>query len=307
MQVRSNVKAKVYGFRLKGGSACTLRQLTQYFEDASGAKFTHSKQDRIFFAGHKEDICVGVFLTLKDQKRFPELEDGNYTVHIHEVEEGKSPFDFNFFAIDPATGAGVYQNYRGSCSLLGFGSLCRRMYDDLFRNSGAGSAAILQSRSAERLSRKDQLEFAIAYRRETFEETVRELSVVNTFEYDIFTQKDMSSELSPLKPFAKLERRTVRFKRDVRGKSVVDKLISLIPFRSSDGAFRVSGKDESGNPISIDLDANMPDEFHSEDVDSLADEMVLKLDDITESAFVDTLIAVLRENPGLFGPEEDDE
>lgn len=166
-------------------------------------------------------------------------------------------------------------------------------------------APTLQHRSAERLSRKDQLEFSIAYRRDTFEEAVRELAVVNTFEYDIFTQKDMSQELTPLKSFARLERRTVRFRADVRGKSIVDKVLSLVPFRSTNGAFRVSGKDDSGNPISIDLDGYMPDEFHSEDVDSLADEMILRFDQIADSAFVDTLLGVLRENPALFGPEEE--
>lgn len=300
------MKARVYGFRLKSGSACTLGHLAEYFNAIGKVPFQFAKQDRMVFAGMKEGVCVGVLLSLKEQRKFPELDGETLTLHINDVEEGRHRFDFNFFAIDPKTGGGVYQHYRGACSLSTFGGICRRLYDDLVRNDCKGSQEALLNRSHQRISRKDQLDFSIAYRRDTFEEALKELQRVKSFEYDVFTQKDMSGELAPLKSFAKLERRTVRFKPDIRGKSIVERILDLIPLRSSNGAFRVTGNDDSGNPVTIDLDGNMPDEFHSEEVDTLADEMVLRLDNIAESTFVDTLLDVLKDNTALFGPEEDE-
>ena len=298
------MKARVYGFRIGGVSTCTLKHLAKYIRTVSGAKFSLSKQDRVIFAGTREGKCVGVLLSLKEQRRFPELEEDSLTLHIHEVEEGRTPFDFNFFAFDPLTGGGVLQHYRGSCSILTFGSLLKRLYDDISRNQCEGSTTILQSRASGYLQRKEQLDFAVAYRRESFEDAVAELATVTTFEYDIFTQTEMSKELIPFSDKAKLERRTVKFKASVTGKSILDGIKSLMPNRSKQGAFRVTGDDIYGDQHSIDLNGNMPDEFHSEELDALADKLILRLDDIAKSPFVDKMLAVLSDNQALFGPEE---
>lgn len=297
------MEARLHGFRMGGITTCSLQQLATYAQEINAVEFTFFKRNCVLFTGEKDGKTVGLLLTLKDQRRFPEIELGDeLKVVIHEVEDGRSPFDFNFFAFDPATGGGVYQYYRGSCSIYRFEILLGQLYDDLARNECAADAETLLGRANGRRLRKDRLEFSVVYRRENFERVVRELTRVTSFQYDIVTQADMSQSFRPLAANAKLERRTIRFNTGVSGGSIIDGIISLVPSAVSDQMFRVSGHDNDGERT-VDLMAPKPDDFAVDDVDELADEVVLKLHSISDSPYVDTMLSVLAENPGLLGEE----
>jgi len=56
--------------------------------------------------------------------------------------------------------------------------------------------------------------------------------------------------------------------------------------------------------LHIDLKGSPPDAFWQDQVDSLADKVVLRFDDITKSTFVDAMLSVLSDNPALFGEED---
>lgn len=118
--------ARLHGFRLGSTETCTLMDLARYLNTVGGAEFQLFGMDRTVMAGSRDGKCVGVLITFKDQRRFPEMErGGQMQLFVHEAEEGRSPFDFNFFAFDPETGGGVYQHYRGSCSIYRFGMFLR--------------------------------------------------------------------------------------------------------------------------------------------------------------------------------------
>ena len=298
--------ARLHGFRLGSTQTCTLRDLSNYLTAIKPEVFDFHNRDRMLFAGERDGKCVGVLLSLKDQRRFPEIERGEeLKLFVHEAEEGRSPFDFNFFALDPETGAGLYQHYRSSCSIHRFGDLMGRLYDDLARNQCVGDTNILLARESGHRLRSDKLEFAVVYTRDNFEELVQRLDRAVSFQYDIVTQEDMSQSFIPLRPHAQLERRTVKFKSGTRGVNIIDGIKALLPSAARRGMFRVIGTDDEGDICRVDFMSPPADEFAKDDVDSLADEVILTFNDITKSPYVDTMIQVLQDNPGLFGPEAD--
>lgn len=296
--------ARLHGFRLNTNS-CGLRDLSRYLCTIEPIRFDLFDRERSVFAGERDGKCAGVVVSFKGQRRFPEMEDGEeLRVHIHEAEEGRTPFDFNFFAFDLESGGGVYQAYRGSCSLHRFGMLLELLYDDLARNDCNATTETLLNRTTRRRLKKDQLEFSVVLRRGTFEEQIRKLNRVGEFTYDIVTQKDMSDAFAPLSRYARLERRTVRFKGGTRGQSILPTIRDLAASAVHHAMFRVVGTDDEGDVHRIDLAGPQPDEFARDHVDALADETVLVFGDITRSPYVDTMLRVLEQNQALFGPEE---
>lgn len=296
--------ATLQGFRIGSLQTCTLLNVANYMCSISGQKFQFYESERMLFAGMRDAKCVGVLLTLKDQRRFPEISfTEDFKVFIREVEEGHSPFDFNFFAFDPATHAGVYQHYRGSCSSHRFGLLLGRLYDDLARNQCVADKETLLQRENNYRLRSDRLEFAMVYKRETFEELVGNLEVASSFQYDVVTQADMSEATAPLHPFAKLERKTIKFQPATRGQTIVGALKAILPQVITDRMFRVVGYDAEGELHRIDYVSPPPDQFAKDNVDELADEFILSFGNITQSPYVDRMLEVLAQNPALLGPE----
>ncbi|HIE5118705.1 TPA: hypothetical protein ACXNEU_006085 [Pseudomonas aeruginosa] len=72
--------------------------------------------DRESFAG----FCVGVIITVKDQRKFCTLmqgEAGENVIKVNGLEENDQIMDFNFFVINLDNGIGVYQQYHHSAAL----------------------------------------------------------------------------------------------------------------------------------------------------------------------------------------------
>ena len=296
--------ATLQGFRIGSLASCTLQNVANYMCGISGERFQFYESERMLFAGIRDGKCVGVLLSIKDQRRFPEISfREEFRVIIREVEEGHSPFDFNFFAFDPATSAGVYQHYRGSCSSHRFGLLLGRLYDDLARNQCVADRTTLLQRENNYRLRTDRLEFAMVYKRETFEELVGNLETATSFQYDVVTQADMSTSTAPLHPFARLERKTIKFQAATRGQTIVGALMEILPQGITDRMFRVTGYDAEGELHRIDYVSPPPDQFARDNVDELADEFILSFGNITESPYVVRMLEVLAQNPALLGRE----
>jgi len=76
-------------------------------------------------------FCVGVIITIKDQRSFCTLGadvDGGHVIQVNGLEEGNSIMDFNFFAINMDNGIGLYQHYHQSASIT---ALDRKFKDGL--------------------------------------------------------------------------------------------------------------------------------------------------------------------------------
>lgn len=96
-----------------------LESLTNRLVAHSGRQFEENRIcyfDKNSFPG----FCVGVIITVKDQKSFCTLdvgEDGTPIIRVNGLDEHTQIMDFNFFALNLENGIGVYQHYHQSAAL----------------------------------------------------------------------------------------------------------------------------------------------------------------------------------------------
>lgn len=300
------MKVNTLGFRLKAIGAATLSDLAERLvhKTANDTEFKFRGHVRRLYASvttsHGEMFAIGLFLTIRDHKKFLQLteKDGTIGVTVTELDDDSRPFDFNFYIFHPASGSGLYSHYHFSCSFPVFHKLLLDQY--LRANKEQEEGKTVDEKKKVRASKKKDLKFSMFHRRDSFEDAVAELSQVSQFEYDILTPESMTSELQPIGTKLKLERRQIRFEANVSGTSFLEKVKNLLPASPSNGQrFRVIGKDPSGDKIPIDLIAP-PDHFGEDEYDDLADDETLRLDSIQESVYVKKLLATFHDRKELF-------
>lgn len=298
------MKVKSLGFRLQPVGAATIGQLADRLTKRSGTEFIYRKTERRLYCqvitSHSEVFAAGLFLTIRDHKRFLQLQDdqGKLTVKVTELDSQTSPFDFNFFIIHTTSGSGLYSDYHFSCSLPLFHSFLKDQFLRTLKEQNTGTP--VSDTERVRASKKQDLKLQIFHRRDSFEDAVKQLEEVKQFEYDILTPQSMTADLQPISNKLKLERRHIRFEAGVSGDSFLTRIKNLIPTYPKDSQrFRVVGEDASGDRASIDLIAP-PDHFTEDEFDDLADDEVLNLEDIESSSYITKLLQVFASRKGLF-------
>jgi hypothetical protein len=298
------MKVKSHGFRLQPVGEATIGQLADRLTRRSGEEFTFRQMERRLYCSvttaHSEVFAVGLFLTIRDHKRFLQLQNdrGTLTVKVSELDDQTSPFDFNFFIIHTATGSGLYSSYYSSCSLPMFHSFLRDQYLRTLKELEDGTA--ISEKERVRQSKKRNLQLQIFHRRDSFEDAVRQLAEVKLFEYDILTPASMATELQPISSKLKLERRQVRFEAGLTGDSFLSHIKSLIPANPLNSQrFRVVGEDTSGDRVPIDLVAP-PDHFSEDEFDDLADSEEWNLADIVNSPYIQKLLQIFNHRKSFF-------
>lgn len=302
------MKVNTLGFRLKTVGTATLNDLANRLVHRSGSEFKFRGHERRIYSSvttHDGEVfAVGLFLTIRDHKKFLQLteKDGTIGVTVTQLDDDSSPFDFNFFIFHPSSGSGLYSHYHFSCSFPVFHGLLRDQY--LRVNKELESGKQVDDESRVRASKKKNLLFSMFHRRDSFEDAVKSLSQVSTFEYDILTPTSMTAELQPIGSQLKLERRLIRFEGNLSGNTFWDKIKGLLPAKPKDNQrFRVIGEDTSGDRLPIDLLAP-PDHFAEDEYDELADDEILNLNDIQDSTYVAKLLATFRDRKQLFTAQQ---
>lgn len=290
------MKVHTLGFHLRPLGEATLNDLAERLVHKSGKEFAFRGSERRIYSSvttvKGEVFAVGLFLTIRDHKKFLQLteKDGTIGVTITELDSESRPFDFNFFVFHPSSGSGLYSHYHNSCSFPVFHSLLRDQY--LRANKEWEDGRAVNDEIQVRASKKRNLQFSMFYRRDSFEDAVKQLSEIRQFEYDILAPESMTKELQPIASKLKLERRLVRIETGVSGVSFLDKIKNMVSEACSRSRrFRVIGKDASGDRVPIDLIAP-PDHFAEDDYDELADDETLKLDKVEDSVYVKKLLAL---------------
>lgn len=298
------MKVNTLGFRLKTVGRATLNDLAQRLVHKCGDEFTFRNCERRLYSAvttsHGEVFTVGLFLTIRDHKRFLQLTDkgGTISVTVTELDDESRPFDFNFFVFHPSSGSGLYSHYFFSCSFPVFHALLRDQY--LRANKEVEDGRPVDDKCRVRASKKRDLLFSMFHRRDSFEDVVKTLSQVKQFEYDILAPASMTQELQPIGTKLKLERRQIRFEANVSGSSFWDSIRNLMPQSPrSNQRFRVVGEDASGDRIPIDLIAP-PDHFSEDDYDQLADNETLTLSNIEASVYVQKLLRLFEQRKAFF-------
>jgi hypothetical protein len=131
--VGGRMQAHLMGMIWELGNGISLDQFIAHLATLKDVPVKFNSYDRLLYVGDKGDYYLGLFLTVKDQRKFCEIQQdgGEFTITVRSLEERSNLMDFNFFIVNKNTGRGIYQHYHQSCSANQFGVFLQRQYDDL--------------------------------------------------------------------------------------------------------------------------------------------------------------------------------
>jgi hypothetical protein len=127
------MQAHLVGFLWELGKGISLNEFFAHLKSQHNVATKFGSYDRLLYISERDDYFLGLFLTVKDQRKVPEIQQAgeDYIVKVRDLDDDSSLIDFNFFAVNKTSAKGLYQHYHNSCSLNQFGLFCRRHYDDL--------------------------------------------------------------------------------------------------------------------------------------------------------------------------------
>lgn len=299
--------ARLIGFVWRTGKGITFDEFFEQLKSLRGELTRFGNYDRLLYTGETQEYFVGLFLTVKDQRRACEIRDlgGEFKINVRALADGTSLTDFNFFIVSKGTGRGLYQHYHNSCSFNQFSIFCSRQYDDLRESrreadlvpeGGDEAPGIAKRKIAEKY--KGGLEWEVMVRQEKLQELLEELKIINFIEYEVATFTADEPTLTPLEPFVKKETRRLRFHPDMTADGLRSRLGDFVR-RGNMRQGRVVGRDHEGIERIYRLLEN-PDSFGQYEYEDLADEHVLNLEDVAESPFVKEMLSVVEKNKTIF-------
>jgi hypothetical protein len=198
-----STRIKFQGFELGIlGSSITWNEYIAQLANKNGQVFFYKSFDRIICLDltNNPEYILGLFVTIKDLKRFCEYweANGQFELNTRELEDGSKMAEFNFFVMNRRTHKGVYQFYYSSCSLqrfLGylksvFLALKKRHIEEI-QSGSFDKATILKKMAA--LTNTD-LKAELLVRPETFDELLKEFDYIKDMKINMTTYIPDSSK-----------------------------------------------------------------------------------------------------------------
>ncbi len=225
-----------------------------------------------------EKYIAGLFVTIKDQRKFCELKnnDGKLKVKVNTLDANSNLMDFNFFIINIENGLCLYQHYHNSCSPNQFGYFLHqkfREFQEKLCQSEKDSKSNLTNKQEKLINKnyKKGLTWELMVRPEKIGDLLNELDTIRAFEIDFFHLKADDSEFKPLSNFVNKERRTFGFMKKTLA-SVLTPTITDIISKLNITNGRVFGKDIDGIERIIKISEN-PDNFGEYEYDNIAEKL----------------------------------
>lgn len=294
------------GFIWETGKGITLDEFFTHLAKLKDTPIRFANYDRLLYVGTRGGYHVGLFLKIKDQRRSPEImnDSGVYKISVRELNEGSNLCDFNFFAINKATGRGMYQHYHQSCSLNQFGIFCQRQYEDLRQEKVDGELVPLGGDSA---GAKDKLRIESKYkgtltwenmvRPESLDKLLEELAKIKFFEFNATAITAQEPLVGPLSKFAKREKRSFRFSPTADSDGLRGAIVHVVKTGQILRG-RVGGVDAEDRERVFRLIEN-PDTFGEYEYDEIADETTLNVKQVEKSPFFDLMLGKIEGDPKI--------
>lgn len=306
------MNVRFVGFDWSLNSVVSLESLMERLNSLRDKKVKLADYDRLIFVAEDSPYWVGLFVTIKDQKRFAEVfqSGGSYKVDILEIEKG-SIADLNFFALHSGTKNGLYLHYHQSCGLSSFNYFCKRVHDDIRdeRKNEAIQKAQSNRDSSAKIGRirkhyKGTLKYSAMVRPEDFVTLLDDLKEIKAFESDLFTIHANTNDAAmiPFSGLVKKERHRLTFK---KGRGMLELIREAIANSVDVGGItraKVEGDDDQGARI-IKL-VNNPSFFAEYDYDTVAENMKIDLDDLASCWPIQELLRIMKLNPLKFETPE---
>lgn len=296
------MQVRLFGFNVAIEGITTFSQLFDDLRGSNGQKFKFANHDRVLHVSENGHYYVGLFLTLKDQRAFTELSKGRITVRKLKGEM----CDFNFFVVDRRSMRGLYQHYHHSCSVNQFGLFLKRRYDTLHEKArdaaikALGEAATEKQKAIVRRQYQARLESSTLWRKESFQKMLEQLKTVSLFQFDLNVLTDDGGLFTPLRPFAKSEKHTIRFTHVSAG--AIAKLLTDLVIKNHLGRGRVIGEDQDGVERIINL-VNTPDIFAEMSYDDVTQDQGFDLENLKDCPLIQEMIVIMKKHPKAFEAE----
>lgn len=121
------MKVRFQGFAWSLANGITESDFVDELMSVRGKRISLDPYERILFAETVDDNVIGLFLSIKDIRRYTALtkkKDGALVLESVNLSENSSIADFNFFGFNRRTLRGIYSHYHHSCSVRQFGVFC---------------------------------------------------------------------------------------------------------------------------------------------------------------------------------------
>ena len=300
------MNVRFHGFRLKEGNV-SLSDFVDSVIAQHGVEFPYYGDHRLVYMDSSDaDYYIGLVLTAKDQRKFCELDSsGDYKITVRRLKDDHRLVDFNFFLICKATGAGLYQCYRGSCGLISFGHLLNHLYRaELGKRRTAALIAIGGDTAKEKQKKevrgrfKMQLEFTPIFRKEDFDTIVSQMKKIKSLGFNAETLMIAEGVFVKNRKLVSSDRITFTFSQD-GNLSRICKAISGIVRQNKYEDLSVSGEDEDGTIITVKLEDNL-NSFDRCDFDLITEPRALDVENIAKSSIVDRMRQIIEKNEEYF-------
>lgn len=308
------MKVRFYGFTLEAGDGISLPDFFQHLLTKSSAtdEYDFNGRERLFLLDETQDerFYTGLFVTIKDHKKFCELRDehGVLTIHVSEVDENADLMEFNFFIINKTTFCGLYQHYHASCSIGQHFYFLRTLWKELKETKinahvqaeqAAGSAEPQEKleKAAKKIYKKN-LTYSLYYKPADFVALIAELASVRSFEYGLSTVHVPGDSFGPQNSNLKKVTEKVLFKKGTTAQQIAEQIQDFVNAQDI-SAGKVVGEDEEGIDRPVHL-TNNTESFAEYEFDDVAAELELTLDNFSESWVISKLIEAAEQHPGMF-------
>lgn len=237
-------------------------------------------------------FCVGVVITIKDQKSYCTLGadgEGGHVIKVNGLEEGNSIMDFNFFVLNLDNGIGVYQHYHQSASISSLGKKFKDGLSDLkeslidaeiARQSQAKRGDISKHAKAKiRSGHKSKVQINTIVSRSTLAQLLGQYNKIKGMEYTYTTLSPVILHATPLADRVQRKKESITFENPSIVRTLSREIAAaVVDFNIAKGRVFVEDADGVSNVVKI---FDMPETLWERDYD----DVVQMIDNINVSDF----------------------
>lgn len=286
------------GFGWTPTPGVTIDEILRSYKKDGQKEFPHASYHRVMAVEEFKDYYGGVFVTIKDHKKFCELvrdKAGRFKISISQAAGENRLMDFNFFVVHKKMGRGLYLHYHNSTTFNVFSTFIAKRHKALARTkkrsdkkSGIAEANLEKLYDGAFLAER-------IIRPEDFPELLRELDEIKEFKFDLLSLLVEEDAFRSLTGDAKRVSHVVMFKPKIQNKNGLVAKISEFVKKKKIEKGRVTGKDKQGNRQIVSLGENISI-FDKYEFDEIAETAAGDLDNIKDSKLLKLILDTAKKN-----------
>jgi hypothetical protein len=293
------MQAHFFGFSLAANPPPDLNSFFQELATRPREPGRWGRFDRMLLVGERDGFRVGLFVTVKTQRKQCELKkdaDGNFNIEVRKLDPNSYPMDFNFFVINTATYRGLYQHYYQSASLLQFGEYLKSQFSKVrkrMRRDELDNAANDAAKESVRTKfETSDFVFRAMARKADIEKFLGDISALRTFQVTYESLAAFEPYFEPVKEQLIRQTSELFFTADtpvgIAKKGILAAIEHFGPYKGT-----IEGTDEHGGDRILHLEEKHLS-FETMDYDEIAERMTFKLDEFQTAPILGDMIESMK-------------